>query len=302
MARRIAPDGDAVRAARANLVEVYGKLLGAGIGGCATMLIGWDPLVVFAAVVCGGVLGHFLFDREPELPRVERPKSVEELLSEGRERRAREQRQRRPVPPPPPPQATVEQRALVDALAPLFVEVGRVDGEVVGDEIRAVREFFQHELGFDEGGLEALRVALKAAIAAPASELSELVKRHRGAVKPSLRVSVLRGLYAMVLADAEMRRSERDALRHVVQHFNLSDEQLRQVTKEFFGSGEAHYATLGLTDAASDDEIRSAWRRLAAEHHPDKAAALGPTEAAAAEKRFRELKEAWEALQQLRGL
>lgn len=283
-------------------MAVYGKLLGAGIGGCATMLFGWDPLVVFAAVVCGGVLGHFLFDREPEPPRVERPKSVDELLSEGRERRAREQRQRRPVSPPPPPQPTAEQRTLVDALAPLFVEVARVDGDVVGDEIRATREFFQQELAFDEAGLEALRVALKRELAEPARELAGLVKTNRGAVKPALRVSVLRGLYAMVLADAEMRRSERDALRHVVQHFNLSEEQLREVTKAFFGSGEEHYARLGLSETASDDEIRSAWRRLAAEHHPDKVASLGPAEAAAAETRFRELKEAWEALQQLRGL
>lgn len=284
---------------RATLRCVYGKVLGAGIGGCVAMLLGWDALVVFACVVAGAMLGHFLFDHERAPPKIELPKSTEELLAEGRERRAREKARAKPV---PVKQATAEQLSLVNALCPIFIEVARADGDVVSDEVRIVREFFQQQLGFDEPGLEAVRVALKEALAVPPGDIEALVKANRGGVKPALRVEVLRAMYEVVLSDGPMKRAEQDTLKRVVQHFNLSDEQLLQVTKDFFGTGKEHFEVLGLAEGATDDEIRSAFRRLAGENHPDRVASLGQKEAEAAAERFRVIKDAWEALRQLRGL
>ncbi|MDP1918347.1 MAG: TerB family tellurite resistance protein [Myxococcales bacterium] len=284
---------------RATLRAVYGKVLGAGIGGCVAMLLGWDALVVFACVVAGAMLGHFLFDHERTPPKIELPKSTDELLAEGRERRAREKARAKPV---PVKQATAEQLSLVNALCPIFIEVARADGDVVSDEVRVVREFFQRQLDFDEPGLEAVRVTLKEALAVPPGDIEALVKANRGGVKPALRVEVLRAMYEVVLSDGPMKRAEQDTLKRVVQHFNLSDEQLLQVTKDFFGTGKEHFEVLGLTEGATDDEIRAAFRRLASENHPDRVASLGPKEAEAAAERFRVIKDAWEALRQLRGL
>lgn len=278
---------------------MFGKILGAGIGGCVAMLLAWDPLIVFACVVSGAVLGHFFFDRELPPPKTELPKSVEELLQEGRDRRAAEKAKAKRL---PPKKADPEQAALAKALCPIFVELCRADGDVNGDEVRSIREFFQRSLGFDEAGLEVVRVALKDAIASPVKDLEELVKANRSAVKPGLRLEVLRAMYESCLADGELRRAEHDGLKRVVQHFNLSDEQLQLVTKEFFGSGKHHFEVLGLDENASDDDIRSAFRRLAAENHPDRVASLGPKEAETAAARFREVKDAYEALKQLRGL
>jgi DnaJ like chaperone protein len=276
---------------------VFGKLLGAGIGGCLAMLLEWPALVVFGCVVAGGLLGHLLFDREDPGPRTERPKTTAELLEEGARRRSQRPTPRAVTPRPPSP----EHAALAEALTPLFVEVARADGDVVSDEVKVVRAFFERQ-GFDDAGLEAVRVGLKAAIGNPAADLEALVKAKRGAVKPPLRVEVLRTMYELVLADGPMGRAEQDTLKRIVQHFNLSDEQLQAVTRDFFGSGREHYEALGLAESATDEEIRSAFRRLAAENHPDRVASLGPQEADAAAARFRAVKDAWDALRQLRGL
>ncbi|MCA3011545.1 MAG: molecular chaperone DjiA [Myxococcaceae bacterium] len=272
-----------------------GKLLGAGIGGCLAMLLEGPLLVVFACALTGGLLGHLFFDRDAAGPRPRAPGAG--LGGDGPRGTGRRQsdraHRRQPVNP--------DDAALTDALTPLFIEVARADGEVRSDEVRAVRAFFERQ-GFDEAALDAVRVGLKAALGRPPQDVEALVRANRSAITPALRPAVLRAMYEVVLADGPMGRAEQDVLKRVVQHFNLSDEQLLTVTGELFGSGEAHYQTLGLTAAASDDDVRAAFRRLAAENHPDRVATLGPAEAEAAAARFRAVKEAWEALKQLRGL
>jgi DnaJ-class molecular chaperone len=51
-----------------------------------------------------------------------------------------------------------------------------------------------------------------------------------------------------------------------------------------------HYATLGLSSAATLSEIKKAFRQKAAQHHPDR------NEAAEAPARFRAVQEAYEIL------
>lgn len=64
------------------------------------------------------------------------------------------------------------------------------------------------------------------------------------------------------------------------------------------------YAVLGLTGAASDADIRRAYRKLIAQHHPDKLHARGatPDMIASAEARARELNAAYEQIKTLRGI
>ncbi|HXA08550.1 MAG TPA: J domain-containing protein [Chthoniobacterales bacterium] len=54
-----------------------------------------------------------------------------------------------------------------------------------------------------------------------------------------------------------------------------------------------YYETLGVSKAAGADEIKSAFRKLARQHHPDMAK---PKEKAAAEEKFKQINEAYEVL------
>src|SRR5438094_1955889 len=52
-----------------------------------------------------------------------------------------------------------------------------------------------------------------------------------------------------------------------------------------------YYETLGVSKTATDDEIRSAFRKLARKYHPDVA-----TDKTSAEEKFKEINEAYEVL------
>ena len=55
-----------------------------------------------------------------------------------------------------------------------------------------------------------------------------------------------------------------------------------------------YYETLGVSKTASDDEIKSAFRKLARKYHPDVAK---PKDKATAEEKFKQINEAYEVLE-----
>ena len=54
------------------------------------------------------------------------------------------------------------------------------------------------------------------------------------------------------------------------------------------------YAVLGVSPAASEDEIKSAYRNLVNKYHPDKVSHLGDEFKQLADKRFKEIQEAYQ--------
>jgi DnaJ-domain-containing protein 1 len=63
------------------------------------------------------------------------------------------------------------------------------------------------------------------------------------------------------------------------------------------GAGEKDpYETLGVSGGDSPEEITRAYRRLAAQYHPDKVQHLGEEFQQLAEKRFKEIQAAYDAL------
>ena len=266
---------------------MLGKLLGAMLGSALGFLLAWSlPMAVTLGAV-GALLGHFTLDREPAQPKSFAPPSSDELLGHPRA----------PATPrrtAPKSAVSAEDLALLQALCPLFVEVARADAPVTQIEVRVIREFFEHRLSFNDPAMIEVKDALKAAIAAPVGDVEAMTTRARPLVKPSIRVEVVRSLYDVGMVDGDLQRSEQDVLKRIVNTFNLSDEQLQQITAEYFGAGDANYAVLGVQPGASDDEVKSAYRKLAAEHHPDRAKDGG--------EKFRQVKDAWDAIRKLRGL
>lgn len=187
------------------------------------------------------------------------------------------------------------------ALCPLFVELARADGEVLREEVRAIREHFEQVLGFNGRSLNTVRNHLKAAIASPA-ELGQVCARARPFVPASELSAFVDGLYRVALADGSMQRSEHDALRRICRAFEVPADVQARIAREHLGDGDQAYAALGLTPAASNEEIRSAFRRLAAQHHPDRVAHEGAAAVEASTRRFQDLKDAYEELRRLRGL
>ena len=58
----------------------------------------------------------------------------------------------------------------------------------------------------------------------------------------------------------------------------------------------------GITEQATDEEVKKAYRRLAMKFHPDKVATLSEEVKKNAEEQFREINEAYETIKKQRGI
>ena len=103
-------------------------------------------------------------------------------------------------------------------------------------------------------------------------------------------------------ADGEVSRSEKDVLESVASAIRLSSSDASSVIAMFYKDRDSAYAVLEISPSASDDEVRSAYRRMAMKNHPDKVATLGPEVQKAAAEKFRKIQEAYETIKKERGM
>ncbi|MFL5320232.1 MAG: TerB family tellurite resistance protein [Myxococcaceae bacterium] len=275
----------------------YGTILGLLIGFCVGLLTR-SSVVMIAGSVAGAILGmRFDFSRtQPLTPSAadeELPPYKDELettLKPGAAERLRETAD-----------ALAARASFAESLCGVFVAVARADGELTRDEVRVVREFFEQELRYSPGELEAVRVALKAAAANP-PELAKAAQHSAEKLSPAERLLFINALYEMALADGPLGKAEADSLKLVGVHLSIAHEDLQSIRASHLGTGLQHFEALGVSAEASDDELKRAYKRLAALHHPDRVAHLGPGAVSRAARRFQEIQAAWAEVRKVRGL
>jgi len=70
----------------------------------------------------------------------------------------------------------------------------------------------------------------------------------------------------------------------------------------YYKEADSAYTVLEISPSATDDEVRSAYRRMAMKYHPDRVATLGPEVQKAAEEKFKKIQEAYAAIKKQRGI
>ena len=99
--------------------------------------------------------------------------------------------------------------------------------------------------------------------------------------RPETLEHVLDGLFYIASADGLIHEAELDYLRSVSTIFGFDEVRFEQIAAQHVWLDDATdpYLVLGLAGSASADEVRRVYRRLVAEHHPDRLIAKGVPEA-----------------------
>lgn len=118
----------------------------------------------------------------------------------------------------------------------------------------------------------------------------------------SQRLQLFHYLAQLANADGEFCQQEKNVLESIASAIRINSDDAASVIAMFYKDSESAYAVLEISPSATDDEVKSAYRRMAMKNHPDKVASLGPDVQKAAEEKFRKIQEAYETIKKQRGI
>jgi DnaJ like chaperone protein len=197
----------------------------------------------------------------------------------------------------------------VGLLVQLLVRLAELDGGMDRSEVAAIRSFFQERLGYKDERLLWLRDLIKEA-RNTTTTMEELCAGFSNEFGLQERLTVMQVLGQVAQADGQVSPAEAAFLEKSAQLLGLAP-----FMRGFGFGGRGHHfggqagpspaekveealAVLGLESGTDAAAIKSAWRQLSKENHPDRVTHLGEEFRTLAEERMRKINAAYDTLKE----
>ena len=186
------------------------------------------------------------------------------------------------------------------SLLVLSSAVMKADGQVLQSERDCAREFIRRNFG-ENAVDEAMRML--DSFNRQQVNIYSVGDQIASNMNYSQRLQLFHYLVQIATADGVFSKSEKSVLEAIGAVIRLNNSDINSVIAMFYKeTDESAYAVLGISPNATDDEVKSAYRRMAMKNHPDKVSTLGPEVQKAAEEKFRQVQEAYETIKRQRGM
>ena len=187
------------------------------------------------------------------------------------------------------------------AVIALGAKMAKADGRVTRDEVAAFREVFQIAQEDEAGAARIFNLARQ-----DVAGFEDYARKIRAMFGPGDEAlcDLIEGLLHIAMADGTYHPSEDEFLSRVAEILEMPEARFRQIRSRFVPDAAPDpYEILGVAHDAPLDEIRTAWRALVRDTHPDRMIARGlPAEAMRlAESRMAAINKAWDDIQAERG-
>ncbi len=217
----------------------------------------------------GGFAGHFAIDRDKE-----------GLESAGGE----------------------NQVAFTVGVIALGAKMAKADGVVTPDEVNAFKDVFKVPEGEMKNVARVFNLAKQdvAGYEAYADQLASMFKDNK-----KLLEDVLDGLFHIAGADQIMHPAEEAYLKEVAGRFGFTDTEFKYIQARHVPSDKRDpYDVLEVTPDIGNDQLKSHYRKLVADNHPDKLLARGVPEEfiALATEKIAVINEAYGEIAKERGI
>ncbi len=158
------------------------------------------------------------------------------------------------------------------AIVGLGAKLAKADGLVTMDEVAAFSRVFRSGPA-DEAAIRRVFNIARQTVIGYEGYAQRIAKRYRN--RPCLLEGVLDGLFQIAAADGAITGDEIDYLKSVADLFGFKEDQFRRIKASHLGpDADDPYLVLGVPHDATFEDVRSAYRRLMLENHPDTAAGV----------------------------
>lgn len=191
--------------------------------------------------------------------------------------------------------------AFTIAVIALSAKMAKADGQVTRDEVTAFRDVFHIPPEEEKNAARVFNLA-RQDVAGYEDYAARIARMFDEA--PDTLCDLMEGLLHIAVADGVYHPKEDAFLARVAEIFGIEERRFRALRARFVaGERPDPWSILGVTEDMPLSDIRAAWKNLVRDCHPDRLKARGVPEEAVrlAEKRLKDINQAWEDINAMRA-
>ena len=185
------------------------------------------------------------------------------------------------------------------SLLVLSSAVIKADGRTHPAELRTVREFIRTNFG-EQAAAQAEQILQR--LDREQVNIYSVGSQIAANMNYSQRLQLFQYLVSIATSDGDFSASEKSVLEAIASAIRLTSTDAASIIAMYYKEADSAYTVLEISPSATDDEVRSAYRRMAMKYHPDRVATLGPEVQKAAEEKFKKIQEAYATIKKQRGI
>jgi len=178
------------------------------------------------------------------------------------------------------------------ALSALII---KADGKIQQKELDFVRSFFIGQYGKERA--DSIFRAFNTQIKKETQHLDQLTRVFVQQTSYETRLQILHFLFGIANADGSVSDSELKKLSQIATGMRLRLPDFESIKAMFVKNTDNAYKILEVDANASEEQIKTAYRKMVKKYHPDKLRGQDPAMIKGAEEKFRKVQEAYEQIQ-----
>ena len=185
------------------------------------------------------------------------------------------------------------------SLLVLVSAVLKADGRILKSELNYVKEFFKVNFGV-EGAQNALKVLQD--LTKQNIPITDVCQQIKNFMDYPGRLQLIHFLFGIAASDGEIHPDELKLIRHIAMSLGISTADYTSIEAMMIPKTDWAYDVLEISPAASNEEVKKAYRKMAVKYHPDKVSYLGDEVQMAANEKFKKVNEAYQLISKERGI
>lgn len=116
------------------------------------------------------------------------------------------------------------------------------------------------------------------------------------------RLQLLHFLFGIAKADEFVTEKEVEEIRKIASYLYINQNDFESIKAMFYDASDNAYKILEINKSATNDDVKTAYRKMVKKYHPDKLQDLGEEHLKGAKEKFQSIQDAYEKIKKERGL